>query len=292
MAEQLVSHSAGLTRFGRDARASADELGPLADLVGTWIGSRGWELMAVPTYEGGQEGFRLIVRPYVEVVTFVPIGAPVPDRGGKAGDLFLTGLKYEMRIADAETNEPLHLENGMWFYMPGQKKQIARSSAIPHGDCFLALGNASTSATPHIPHLNAYPDGKPPGSGDGYFDVYMRTGQPIDTKDMNATLRKTAHSLDVVQTTTLTVSTDPPGGILNIPFVTANANATWFEGTYWIETISDPATDQTYQQLQYSQNTSIEFLEKEGGTPREIIGGTDPELIRWPHVNVNTLRKQ
>ena len=70
--------SMGLVRLGRNAQTSAAELGPLADLVGVWIGSQGWELIAVPEGEpGGRAGFTFIARPYVEIVSFTPIGAPV-----------------------------------------------------------------------------------------------------------------------------------------------------------------------------------------------------------------------
>lgn len=283
---ELVSHSAGFTRFGRDAQASAEELGPLADLVGTWIGSRGWELIAVPkSSTPPPDEFTFILRPYVETVTFIPIGAPVPDRGGSAGTLFLTGLKYEMRIADLETNEPLHLENGMWFYMPEQEYEIARSSAIPHGDCLLALGGSDVvSSAPAIPAgVSAAPSGQPPGVPLGYADPYDPDPDgPFDPSNVNGNLIKTLEGQTVVETTTLSVSTTNSGGILNIPFVREYANATCFDCTYWIETVEDATTGQQYQQLQYSQRTDIEFFQN----------ATEPGLVIWPHVNVNTLRKQ
>lgn len=283
MTQELVAEQVGLARFGRDAEASADELGPLADLVGTWIGSNGWELIAVPkAMADGAEAFELITAPYVEIVTFVPIGAPVPDRGGNAGNLFLTGLKYEMRIADAETNEPLHLENGMWFYMEGQEQEIARSSAIPHGDCLLALGTSTTATgPPTIPVVDATPDGQPVNAPFGYLDEYHAPDAPLNPQDMTASLRKTLEGQNVTSTTTLSVSTAAPGGgVLNIPFVTAHADATAFTSTYWIESIE--IEGQTVMQLQYVQQTNIDFFQKSDGTG----------LICWPHVNVNTLSKQ
>jgi hypothetical protein len=275
--------SQGLTRLGRPAQASSDELGPLADLVGTWMGSQGWELIAVPAKPPSD--FTLIIRPYIEVITFEPIGAPVPDRGGEAGDLFLTGLMYTMRICDKETNEPLHLEAGMWFYMAGQEQEIARSSTIPHGDCLLAIGNATTSTgPPTFPEVSAIPYTGPEIRA-GYTDPYL--GPPIDgqfaTGDVNHVLTAAIEGLDIVSTTALSVSTAAPGGILNIPFVNQNANATEFTGTYWLETVQDAETGDQVVQLQYSQQTNIEFLPQ--------FGNPD-QLIMWPHVNVNTLRKQ
>lgn len=283
--ERLVSHSAGFTRLGKDAATTADEQGHLADLVGTWIGTNGWELIAVPMPSGdGHEEFELIVKQYVEIVSFEPIGAQVPDRGGDAGVLCLGGLKYDMRIASLDSNEPLHLENGMWFYMPDQEQTIARSSAIPHGDCLLALGNATqTQGAPELPVVPCTPDGQPKNAGLGYADVYkLPEDSPFQTSDANLVLRNVLKDQSVTQTTTLSVSTANGGGVLNIPFVTKNANAPVFESTYWVETVMDPVTNQPFQQLQYSQQTNIEFFEKSDGTG----------LICWPHVNVNTLRKQ
>jgi hypothetical protein len=286
MTEQLVSHSAGFTRLGKDAGTTADELGPLADLVGTWIGTGGWELIAVPApSEGGHEEFELIIKQYVEIVSFEPIGAQVPDRGGDAGILCLGGLKYDMRIASLDSNEPLHLENGMWFYMPGQDQEIARSSAIPHGDCLLALGNATqTPGAPDLPVVPCTPDGQPVNAPFGYADHYkLPESSPFQTSDANLVLRNILKNQTVTETTTLDVSTANGGGVLNIPFVTKNANAAAFQSTYWIETVTDPVTKQPFQQLQYSQCTNIQFFEN------EVKPG---HLIQWPHVNVNTLRKQ
>lgn len=271
--------SVGLTRLGRDAQVSADDLGPLADLVGTWIGSQGWELIAVPA----DPDFRLIVRPYIEVVTFEPIGAPVPDRGGPAGDIFITGLVYTMRIADRETNEPLHLEAGMWFYMVGQDPQIARSATIPHGDSLLALGDVTTiEGPPTIPETSAIPFAGP-DMLPGYTDPYLVPVDGFHPGTPNLVLQEAIQDLDIVQTIELSASTADTGGILNIPFVNANANATEFACTYWLETVADQQTGDQVVQLQYSQQTNIEFL-KQFGNPSE--------LIMWPHVNVNTLRKQ
>jgi hypothetical protein len=97
-------------------------------------------------------------------------------------------------------------------------------------------------------------------------------------------LQEAIAGLDIVQTITLSVSTQDGGGIVNIPFVDKNANATQFTCQYWIETVKDPSTGEDVQQLQYSQQTNIEFLPAFGGSPGQ--------LIMWPHVNVNTLRKQ
>lgn len=275
------STSVGLTRLGRGAIETSADLGPLADLIGTWMGSQGWELIAVPT----AKGFRLIVRPYIEVLSFEAIGAPVPNRGGGSdGDIFISGLMYQTRITDAETSEPLHLENGMWLNLgDSQKQPIVRQASIPHGDVFLALGTSQTTAgPPDIASISGLPDAGPK-TPLGYTDVYLRPVDDFQPATPNAVLQKAIADLDIVKTITLSVSTAGAGGITNIPFVTKNADTTQFSCDYWIETVKDATTGDEVQQLQYSQQSNLEFLPQ---------FGNPGELIMWPHVNVNTLRKQ
>jgi hypothetical protein len=69
-------------------------------------------------------------------------------------------------------------------------------------------------------------------------------------------------------------SPNSEGGILNIPFVTANADANGFSAIFWIETVQNPDGSQ-FLQLQYTQTVILEFRD-----------------IKWPHVTVGTLLKQ
>lgn len=279
-----LTASLGLTRLGRPAAQTVSGLGPLANLEGTWMGSHGWELIALPSgRSGGAEGFQLLIRPYIEVVTFAPLGAPVPDRGGPNGDLFLTGLEYSMRITDAETNSPLHLENGMWLLLD-QQGTVARMASIPHGDTLLAIGMSQTTAgAPTIPPLSTLPDAGPKMPL-GYTDPYLNPPPGFSTANAHQVLEEAIQGQQIESTTTLSVSTANGGGLVNIPFVSANADATQFTCTYWIESVQDPATGQVFAQLQYSQQTDLRFLPTFGGPPGS--------LIMWPHVNVNTLVKQ
>lgn len=294
-------------RLGRDAPTTVDNLGPLADLMGTWIGTQGWELIAVPSGDpGGREGFTFIARPYVEVITFQTIGsAPVPNRGGPAGEMSIYGLVYEIRICDLVTNEPLHLETGMFLNLSDVKggnppdNPIARSATIPHGDSVLALGTSfDVAGPPDITPRSGVPDPGPEAPL-GYADAWqVKIPSPCDPAsefnpalptqvltDQLAALQ--AAGTPVVKTTTLPLSTDNGGGIVNIPFVDANANATKFDCVFWIETIevTPPGGGEPnfVQQLQYFQQTDISFLPQ---------FGNPGQLIMWPHVNVNTMRKQ
>ena len=281
----LLGEDQSFVRLGAVPQKTASNLGPLANLLGTWVGSRGWNLIAVP--QGGK-GFTLLVRPITETMTFTPVGALVPNRGGAVGTLLIPALHYDLRVADAETNEPMHIENGMWLLLNDPpSSQVARLSTIPHGDSVLAIGSQSViQGPPPIPNNSAFPDtGKPAPAG--YTDAYQRLVTPgFLTKNPNQTLKDVIKKQKIVKTVMLSVSTVPSGGIVNIPFVVQHANLTKFTSMLWIETVQ--VKDKTgkvseFEQLQYSQQADLHFL------PRF----DDPKrLIMWPHISLNTLLKQ
>lgn len=292
---------AGFLRLSADPQTITDTLGPLSHLVGTWIGNHGWNMIAVPK---GANSFQLLIRPYFETITFTPLGALVPNRGG-IDTMLVAGVQYELRVSDAETNQPLHLENGMWLLLNNIQSAsedangssaahaspevvqypIARQSSIPHGDSLLALGNFSIiDGPPPISDLNAIPDiGKTTRLG--YLDPYLTPMQGFSPANANQTLQDAIKEQTIVQTITLDVSTQNNGGIVNIPFIAKHANASAFQCTFWIETVKNEETGVEFEQLQYSQQVNLDFIQK--------FGDPNPaDLIMWPHVNVNTLVKQ
>jgi hypothetical protein len=277
----LLPENQGFVRLSSDPVTTADQLGPLADLLGTWVGSRGWNLIAVPD---GAKGFKLLIQRITETMTFTPVGALVPDRGGAVGTLLIPAVHYDLRVANADTDEPLHIENGMWLLL---NDQVARLSTIPHGDSVLAIGtHSSINGPPAIPDNSAAPDTGQPAPL-GYADVYLNTKTPgFSPINPNQTLKDVIKAQDIVKTTTLSVSTVPDGGIVNIPFITQHANLTKFTSVLWIETVkvTDSAGKEAeFEQLQYSQQADLHFL------PRF----DDPKrLIMWPHISLNTLLKQ
>ncbi|MDF2434106.1 MAG: hypothetical protein JWP44_3737 [Mucilaginibacter sp.] len=288
----------GFVRLSGPAAEVEDQLGPLASLVGTWRGNTGWNMIAVPARQpDGNPTFKLLVQNYSETITFTPIGAPVPNRGG-VDEQFITGLVYNLTVTDNTTEGILHIENGMWLYMGDIKPQpvgllqdaplpiqyaIARQSSIPHGDVVIALGNAVTSTgKPTIPII----DGLPPDIGyptlRGYLDPYLNTGfRQFNAKNPNMILEEALQNQTIGKVTTITVDTTNHGGsIVNIPFIDQHVNPSRFVSTFWIEEVFTDNVN--FLQLQYSQQADLNFLPKFNA----------PGIIMWPHVNVNTLRKQ
>jgi hypothetical protein len=281
----LLPENQGFVRLSSDPVTTADQLGPLADLLGTWVGSRGWNLIAVPD---GAKGFKLLIQRITETMTFTPVGALVPNRGGAVGTLLIPALHYDLRVANAETDEPLHFENGMWLLLNDPlSSHVARLSTIPHGDSVLAIGTHTViQGPPPISDNSAVPD---PGKGAplGYTDPYLNSKTPgFGPTNPNQTLKDVIKTQNIVKTTMLSVSTVPNGGIVNIPFIVQHANLTKFTSVLWIEKVK--VTDSAgkvseFEQLQYSQQADLHFL------PRF----DDPKrLIMWPHISLNTLLKQ
>lgn len=282
----LLPENQGFVRLSPGPLKATDQLGPLADLLGTWVGSRGWNLIAVPQ---GAKGFKLLIERTTETMTFTPVGALVPNRGGTVGTLLIPAVHYDLRVANAETDEPLHIENGMWLLLNDHPldSHVARLATIPHGDSVLAIGAHSViQGPPAIPDNSAFPDtGRPQPAG--YTDPYISAKTPgFSTKNPNQTLKDVIKTQNIVKTTTLSVSTVPNGGIVNIPFITQHADLTKFTSVLWIETVrvTDSAGKVSeFDQLQYSQQADLHFL------PRF----DDPKrLIMWPHISLNTLLKQ
>lgn len=285
-------------RLSGAAQEVTDTLGPLSSLAGTWVGNKGWNIVALPAAGSKPEetgDFILLIQPYMETITFAPLGGLVRNRGGDL-DQFVSGLGYDLRVSDTDTDEALHVENGMWLNLGDIKKNesgcdgpappfpIVRSATIPHGDSALILGHAETQAgPPSIPDISSLP----PDVGQaplGYTDPYTVPHDGVNVANPNATLREAIADQNIVSTTTLVVDSKNQGGITNIPFIVQRANTTRFQCVFWIETVEDADSGQTFEQLQYTQIIDIVFHHK--------FGDAKKGLITWPHVNINTLKKQ
>ncbi|WP_437675656.1 heme-binding protein [Sorangium sp. So ce131] len=271
---------------------TANELNPLADLLGTWMG-KGLSVIAVPRAGGKDREFILKVNPFIETLTFSPIGAQVPNRG-EIADEFIFGVEYHQRIADDKTNEALHIETGMFLLLPATSgsKRIVRQASIPHGNVILAMGsffNEQSSPTrPNVAppvmdediRFSTVPDaGK--DTPLGYANPFLERIGGSEIAQPNTFLANVLREQTVVDLTTLITDTDGgDGDVVNIPFIRKNANVSFFKSIFWIETVK--LQDSTFQQLQYSQKIDLEFFKKFG----------EPGLITWPHVTVASLTKQ
>jgi len=186
---------------------------------------------------------------------------------------------------------------------------IARLGSIPHGDSLLAQGGAfAVPSGPVFATLSSLPTDSATGAvkGSPYTDPYTNPDalppnfKPSILLNPNLALAEDIVGQTIIHTVVLIVSTNavnlttptagdpndpnpggtlisippPTGAIANIPFVTANANATKLDATFWIETVQQ-ADGSTFQQLQYTQTVMLSFL------------GID-----WPHIAVATLVKQ
>lgn len=275
------------------------------ELEGSWVGNKGWNIIALPSKGSkptDQGDFFLQIKPYIETLSFKNAGAPARNRGGEV-DQFVAALEYHQAVADKDTNEGLHVENGMFMNLsnivnnqgdaqPIPKFNVARSGTIPHGDSIMLLGAPPTvvDGPPKFPEISSLPTnvGTAPL---GYTDPYLEQQEGLNIINPNLTLQadldqQKAAGLEVINTTTVVFDSANSGGILNIPFIRNFANAVSMQAIFWLEKVKDTKTGQVFDQLQYTQIIDLAFHKKFG----EKVA--DDDLIIWPHVTINTMVKQ
>ncbi|NEN87592.1 MAG: hypothetical protein F6K48_01090 [Okeania sp. SIO3H1] len=231
-----------------------------------------------------RENFCVEIMPYIETLTFTPIGAPVPNRGFPI-DTFVVGLHYQQVVSDANTFQPLHIENGMWLLLDKEKKIVSRLSSIPHGNTLLAIGDSfDVEGNFQIPEIDGLPILDKPVLG--YAAPYFTAEgvPPFNPSNPNKILQDIIDKQKLLETVILDVSTENEGGISNIPFIEKNADVSSFESTFWIEDVEDEAGNE-FLQLQYSQTTNLDFI-------KDFTSEDPDKLIVWPHIDVATMVKQ
>lgn len=196
----------------------------------------------------------------------------------------------------------IHREPGLWLFMTNElidNLDIARLATIPHGDSVLALGKfVESDGVSTIPGVNGLPDGVNQDlDADPYLAPYKHfhdnpfkgnvtaQGFPgFDPTSPQQLLDLANQGVTVVKTTTLPVDTmRPTGGIVNIPFVDKQANATSMKATFWIQELDEKDVNGDPKlRLQYLQVVLLDFFPRRDGLPGSI---------RWPHVSINTLEK-
>lgn len=279
-------------RLLNEKEAAQVNFGPLTQLQGTWKGQpmQGWNVIAVP----GPKDFILEVIPYEETLTFSPAaiaGNRGPFTNGQENTQNVTGFLYQQIITSAcdsdlckqrgfPSGTEIHAETGLFLYLENDNEgfNIARLSTIPHGNSVLALGNgaASTTLQDFIPDNTVSPH---PNPMFGYDEEQYPSLQfpQFNQQNPNSFLQGVLKAQTLTALTTLDFSTqNATGGILNIPFIQSNINATFLDATFWIETLADNSL-----QLQYTQTINLAF------PPTDF----PKVMVNWPHVTVNTLQK-
>eukprot|EP00928_Gymnodinium_smaydae_P027515 TRINITY_DN21268_c0_g1_i1.p2 TRINITY_DN21268_c0_g1~~TRINITY_DN21268_c0_g1_i1.p2 ORF type:complete len:146 (+),score=20.78 TRINITY_DN21268_c0_g1_i1:48-485(+) len=99
------------------------------------------------------------------------------------------------------------------------------------------------------------------------------------------------HDLDDMEATKLEVTTTAQGASMGmLPNPKAQVFNEAFNATFWIETVNGEHGKVKYQQLQYAQTVNMDFKVKFKPHCQTSNAPLDC-LIKWPHVQVNTLRK-
>ncbi len=296
---QAKGRPAGIRGAAAEAKRLCD-LGPLRELGGTWVG-RGFNVISLPDFDNlaGPQPFRVKVDATIETLAFTPIGGPVPNRGSNGQkDIKLHGFSYLQRISNALDSSAMHIEPGFWLRVPATQvpllgETIVRQGSIPHGTSVMAIGQPIplVKGGPKIGVASTRPIANPPRNPDPITPAYLARfpvappppdfPQPF-LDDPNLALKAAIVGQNIVETVVLDVSTSPrgidqalfPTGVLNIPFLTKNANATRMDAIFWIEKVQQDDGSHFFQ-LQYTQTVLLHFLD-----------------IDWPHISVATLVKQ
>lgn len=312
-------------RIVKMATTGDPDLGPLANLPGTWrntdaFAGRGWNMIALPfAKEGHPINYRVLANQYNEELKFTLVDKGVPNRGISATqptqntDQLVVTLDYEQMITQISArDEPdssglagvgglaIHHEAGLMLHMLNEITNgldIARLGTIPHGDSVLALGKSrTTTEAPVIPDISGLPIGVAPDLDGFYLSPYKAFDDapfngvvnvpgfpgfnPVTPND----LLKGPLPGTVKKTTILEVdSTLEQAGVVNIPFIVKQANASDMKSTFWIIELEElDAEGNPKMILQYSQVVMLDFFPRRDGMPG---------LIRWPHVSINTMEK-
>ena len=89
-----------------------------------------------------------------------------------------------------------------------------------------------------------------------------------------------------MKTTILDFSTEEDeAGIVNIPFIERQADASQMRSIFWVMELDEPAPgdqDGPHLVLAYSQFINLDFFPRFDGKPG---------LIRWPHISINMMEK-
>lgn len=280
-----------------------------------------------PFTAGQVPPFRLLMNRYDEKLVFLTVDENVPNRGitqdrSARADQKVATLDYEQTIrqvaaadmpptADAgPSGIAIHHEPGLFLAMKEQIVDgfdIARCGSIPHGNALNALGkSAVVDGPPDIAPLSGFPEGvthdivnavaagnaTSTSPRDRYLFPYKHF---VDNPFLGLFSPDNANALlqgglpdNVAKTTILDFSTEAAeGGIVNIPFVERQADASQMRSVFWLMELNEEADIAGLEGtprmiLAYSQFIYLDFFPRFDGKPG---------LIRWPHISINTMEK-
>jgi hypothetical protein len=294
---------------------TANPLGPLADLPGTWIG-KGFNQIWRP-FHGTSDRF-LELNLTEETLEFSESVGAIPNRGFLQADIQLAGIHYLQQVKDVLAGVGIHVEPGFWVTVPltsnpAEPTTVARMASIPHGTTVNAQGAALVvNGGPTINPVSIRPfaiGSAPPANTAIAFPPFneadlatpttFRLPNPIPpsitqamVNNPNSVLTAAIAGQTITQTTVLIISTKAPatppppaapnvgGGTDNVAFLQGgpagpNADAAQMTAIFWIEHVAAGPHGPAFLQLQYTQTVLLNF-----------------NGLSWPHVSVATLRKQ
>jgi hypothetical protein len=171
--------STSITLFANErfaARFAAAPSDPLANLLGTWVGTgfnQIWRPLATSNNLGTGDHF-LELNLTSELTQFSVIRGNIPNRGlGAQPDRNLSGLTYLQQVSDSQLNTGIHIEPGLWISVPASAipatpASVARLASIPHGTTILLQGTAVTgTGNPTIPAVSISPISPTTPTGNG-----------------------------------------------------------------------------------------------------------------------------
>jgi hypothetical protein len=285
--------------------AGPADLGPLADLPGTWTGkgfNQIWRpFNAVPPVPPTQDRF-LELNLTTETLEFDAIPGPIPNRGLLQPDISMFGVTYLQKVSDVVSGG-IHVEPGIWATVPAttnplEGPTVARLASIPHGATVLAQGTSLTiNGPPEISDASITPFviGNPartfsfPESNLAVPTPFRQVSnanitQPL-VDDPNSLLAAAIVGQNITKTIALIISTTAAspisgGGTDGTAFLQGstaagpNASPAAMSAIFWIETVTPTDGQPEFLQLQYTQTVLLNF-----------------NGLSWPHVSVATLRK-
>jgi hypothetical protein len=280
-----------------------------------------------PFNAGEVPPFRLLMNQFNEKLVFLTVDEKVPNRGitqdrSARADQLVATLDYEQTIKQKRAQDmppspdagveglAIHHEPGLFLLMKNQQVDgfdIARVGSIPHGNAINAIGkSAQVDGAPQIGDLSGFPEGvasdivaavaaanaTSANPRDRYLFPYKHfIDNPFEglfgPDNANALLQGAIPG-NVVRTTILDFSTESAeGGIVNIPYIERQADASQLRSVFWLMELDEPAPTQELagtnrMLLAYSQFIYLDFFPRFDGKPG---------LIRWPHISINMMEK-